>query len=223
MKVYRELSFSGERDVLEKFFSDVYDVFPEHWIKPNNKEMLKEYILADYIGESVPHAEVSIYYGKYVKNDKQINVGNIVPLEKSQLTVDEYNNILSLFYKEVIVPYCTQNRDLKVIGPTSDKFEPLNCITETALGKLTRFCIEANKSTGSAHPHDEERWFDFVCQTVDDGKVFPYDILYNFLMDKDYWRKNNCIEWSEDKAYELANEYSNYVKLLKYYKERRYY
>lgn len=45
------------------------------------------------------------------------------------------------------------------------------------------------RTTGSSHPCDEERWFDFICQTVDDGRVFDYDTLSKFLQDEEYWGK----------------------------------
>lgn len=48
---------------------EIYNVFPADWIKPTGSWMLKDYIVADYIGKAVPHAEVSIYYGKETWRD----------------------------------------------------------------------------------------------------------------------------------------------------------
>ncbi len=220
MKIYKELKFIGNKNTLDNFTSKIYDYFPTWWVKSSNVKMLKEYILADYVGDKAPHAEVSIYFGEYVKNDYQITVGNIVPLEKSQLTVDEYNKILDLFYSDIILSYCSKNKDLKIEGPTSGKFEPRDYITDEALRKLTVFCAIANKSTGSAHPSDEEKWFDFVCQTVDDDRTFDYDVLYSFLVDEEYWENKGITAWSKDKADDLASEYESYVKLLRYYKQK---
>ena len=64
MHVYKELSFVGNKPELDKLSEEIYNVFPTDWIKPKSNQMLKDYILADYIGTKAPHAEVSIYYGK---------------------------------------------------------------------------------------------------------------------------------------------------------------
>ena len=101
MHVYKELSFVGNKPELDKLSEEIYNVFPTDWIKPKSNQMLKDYILADYIGTKAPHAEVSIYYGKDTWREGYIKVCNIVPLQKSQLTIDEYNQLLELFYNDI--------------------------------------------------------------------------------------------------------------------------
>lgn len=102
-------------------------------------------------------------------------------------------------------------------------------ISETVLEKLKRFCSVANKSTGSSHPCDQKRWFDFICQTVDDGKIFDYSTLASFLQDETHWGKKpddfigvmGSYAWEEEQAYELATEYENLCEVLRYYKKSR--
>ena len=141
-----------------------------------------------------------------------IKVANISPLEKDELTIDEYNKVFDLFYADIVLPYCKQHGNIIIEGPTSDQFDPLNHISEEALEKLGIFCNIANKSTGSLHHNDEERWFEFICQTVDDNKMFDYDTLFRFLMDEEYWKKKNKefvgsmgrFAWDEKNAEKLA-------------------
>ena len=227
MHVYKEIYFNGNKVALDRLFSKIYDVFPDKWVKPEGNTLLKNYILADYIGDLVPHAEVSIYYGADSWREGYVRVGNIVPLEKDQLSIDEYNKILDLFYEDRVKKYIEKNKDINVRGPTSDKFEPLEYISQEAMDKLSDFCDLANKATGSANPDDEKRWFDFICQTVDDKKVFDYDTLYRFLIDEEFWGTKDVLgpmghfAWSEEMAEELAMEYDNYVRILQYYNKRR--
>lgn len=230
MHVYKELSFDGNKFELNKLAKDIYNVFPENWIKPQgNQYMLKDYILADYVGKQAPHAEVSIYCGKDALDNGCIKVCNIVPLQKNQLTIDEYNKLLDLFYNDIAKVYGEKNKNIQVIGPSSDQFKPLDYISQESLKKLILFCSAANKSTGALHPCDEERWFDFICQTVDDRKTFSYDILVNFLQDEEYWKKKQDgvsekfenFAWNEENARKLASEYENYVRILQFYKEKR--
>lgn len=229
MHMYKELIFIGDKPELDNLAKNIYNVFPTNWIKPKSNQMLKNYILADYIGEEAPHAEVSIYYGKETWRDGYVKVTNIVPLQKNQLTIDEYNQVLDLFYNDIARVYGDTHGGIKVVGPSSDQFDPLDYISEDALKKLTLFCNLANKSTGASHPCDEERWFDFICQTVDDGKIFDYDTLFKFLQDEEYWGKKENgflgvighFAWSEEHAGDLALEYDNYVRILQYYKNTR--
>lgn len=229
MHVYKELSFAGDKHSLDTFCLQIYNFFPSVWTKPKSSRFQENYIAADYNGDLAPHAEVSIYYNSESWDGGLIKVGNIVPLDKDQLTIDEYNRILDLFYEDIVIPYNRKHPEIEVYGPTSDMFDPLNYITDSALKKLAQFCNGANKSTGSSHPCDEERWFEFICQTVDDNKVFDYDTLYKFLIDEDYWGRKNPdylgvkgqYAWSEEKAYELASEYEKSVRLLEFYKKTR--
>lgn len=162
-------------------------------------------------------------------NNEYVKVCNIVPLQKNQLTIEEYNQLLDLFYNDIAKVYGQTHDDIKVVGPSTGCFNPLDYISESALNKLTLFCNTANKSTGSSHPCDEERWFDFICQTVDDGRVFDYDTLSKFLQDEEYWGKKEKgflgvigqFAWSDENAQELASEYDNYVRILQYYKKTR--
>ena len=49
MHVYKELSFVGNKPVLDSLSKNIYTVFPTNWIKPKRNQMLKDYILADYV------------------------------------------------------------------------------------------------------------------------------------------------------------------------------
>lgn len=229
MLVYKELSFVGDKKALDILFSSIYKFYPQKWIKPKVSRMFERYIVAEYIGDEAPHAEVTIYYGEDTWRQGYVKVGNVVPIDKNQLTVEEYNAVLDLFYKDIVVPYSLVHEEINIVGPTSDQFKPLDYITPEALRKLELFCNGANKSTGSSHPCDEERWYDFICQTVDDNMIFDSDTLYKFLCDEDYWGKKEDdflgvmghFAWGEDMAAELASEYENYVAILQYYKQHR--
>lgn len=229
MHVFKELILIGHKPDLDTFKEKSPSFAQGDWEYTSNKRMLEDYIAFDYKGTEVDQAEVSFYYGPDTWREGQIEVGNIVPLQKDELCIDEYNAVLDLFYEDIIVPYLEKYPGLKIVGPTSEVFNPLNCITQTALDKLRKFCNLANKSTGSTHPNDEERWFDFICQTVDDEKIFDYDTLYRFLMDEEFWGKkgNDFIgvmghfAWDEKHASELALEYDNYVRILQFYKDKK--
>lgn len=229
MHVYKELSIIGEKEDFDEFKRVAPSLAQGDWRYSQNKYLTQYHIVFDYIGETVEKSEVSMFYGPNTWREHEIKIGNIVPLKKNQLTIDEYNAILDLFYHDIVLPYCKKHEKLKIVGPTSDIFDPLEHISKNALQKLELFCEGANKSTGSTHPSDEKRWFEFICQTVDDKRTFDYDTIFRFLMDEEYWGKREAglvgamghFAWDEEQACELATEYDNYVRILQFYLDRK--
>ena len=228
MKTYRELYFRGSREQLKKFIDEMKKCVAVNWRMEIQSERWKDYLFFDYMGENVEKARVSIFIGDGIEKG-ELSVGNIVPIEKSELSIDEYNAVLLQFYNDIIKPYKESGTDLDISEPSDDVFDPISIITKEALAKLKSFCNLANKSTGSSHPSDQERWFDFICQTVDDDKMFEYSTLADFLQDESYWGKKpedflgvmGNYAWDEEHANELASEYESACEILCYYKKMR--
>ncbi len=228
MKTYRELIFKGSSEQLIQFSKEIGKYVKGDWVLLPATGRFKDYLQFSYRGTFLENAIVSIYLGDKLQKG-EIMVGNIVPQKKNSLTVDEYNALLMQFYEDIIKPYKEKNIEIIIAPPTDDIFDPCTIISEEALRKLESFCANANKTTGSSHPMDRERWFDFICQTVDDDRVFEYTALANFLQDEEYWGAKpegfmgamDDYAWSEDKSYELAGEYSSAVEVLQYYKQTR--
>ena len=226
MKTYRELYFRGTVEQLKNFAKEIDNYVTGDWSKVKESQHWKDYLLFDYTGDKVNKARVSIYLADNILKGKII-VGNIVPLEKDKLNIDEYNDILVKFYNDVIKPYKNCGTELDISELSDDVFNPCSVISKEALKKLEIFCRAANKTTGSSHPCDRERWFDFICQTVDDGKMFDSSILANFLKDENYWGEKpdgfigamGNYAWDEEQAYELAKEYEILCEILQYYKK----
>ena len=188
MKIYRELYFRGDSVQLENFTNEIKKYTTAEWEYGREDKYTSAWIYFDYLGSKVDNARVCISTGKYILQG-ELKVTNIVPLEKDQLSIEEYNAVLQKFYGDIIVPYSSSNHGISIMEPSTDEFDPRSIITNLALAKLEAFCNGANKSTGSSHPCDQERWFDFICQTVDDGMMFDYSTLADFLQDESYWGK----------------------------------
>ena len=227
MHIYKELSFVGDKPAFDAFKENAPSFVRGDW-KYSQSDREKDYIVFNYLGNKVDQAKVSIFCGQNARRQGYLKVGNIVPLRKNQLSIEEYNAVLDLFYEEIIVPNKSQLNGIEIVGPESDVFDPLKYISKEALRKLECFCNGANRTTGSAHPSDEARWFDFICQTVDDNQTFDFDTICYFLMDEDYWNKKKSnfagvmgrYAWDEEQAVKLATQYDNYVRILKYYKNK---
>ncbi len=230
MKIFRELYFSGTSSDLNKFANEISNYVTGDWrfVTKETSGEYKSHLFFDYIGRKVENARVSIYLGDRI-NSGEINVGNIIPLNKNQLSIEEYNEVLMLFYNEVVIPFKNNNDYLNISQPTDDKFDPLTIMSETSLKKLKSFCGGANKSTGSSHPCDKERWLSFILQTVEEDRVIDSDTLFRFLKDEEFWgtKPDDFIgvmgdyAWDEESAYELSMEYETISEAMKYYKENR--
>lgn len=228
MKTYCELYIKAPSERLKQFINEIQDYATGDWCAKIKNDYTMQWIEFDYSGNRADPAAVFINTGKYLSTG-QLRVNNIVPLEKNQLSIDEYNFILRLFNNDVIEPYKKNHSDINISQPTSDIFDPKTVISELALDKLRSFCYLANKSTGSSHPDDQERWFDFICQTVDDDRIFDAETLAKFLQDELYWGKKKDdfhgaigdFAWDEEHAWQLASEYESACELLKYYKRKR--
>ena len=228
MKTYRELYFRGTQKQLSEFVEHFREYAGGNWKAEKLTDRWKDYLFIDYLGKAVDKARVSIFTGDRIETG-ELKVGNIVPLEKNQLSVEEYNAVLMQFYYDVILPFKESGTELIILQPSDDIFDPTSVISPTALKKLELFCSSANKSTGSSHPFDQERWFDFICQTVDDGLMFDYSTLGGFLQDKAYWGEKSDdfigvlgdYAWDEEHAFELASEYESACEILCYYKKLR--
>ena len=160
MKTYCELYFSGTSDNLRAFVKELKAYINGDWRQVEQSERWEDYLFIDYIGTDVDKARVSIYLGNDLAKG-QIKVGNIVPLEKNSLSIDEYNSVLKKFNRDIIEPYKRHNHIINISELTNDEFDPLTVISKVALQKLRAFCVAANKSTGSSHPCDQERWYEF--------------------------------------------------------------
>lgn len=228
MKTFCELYFRASPERLEQFIDEIQDFATGDWSVKIVDKPTMHWIEFNYSGNCVDQAAVFISIGDCVF-EGQLQVNNIVPLKKSKLSIDEYNNVLRLFYNEIIRPYKEHHFDIDISQLTDDIFDPRTVISEEALKKLKVFCAAANKSTGSSHPCDQERWFDFICQTVDDDRIFDSDTLARFLQDKSYWGKREegfhgamgAFAWDEEHAWQLASEYESACELLQYYKRTR--
>jgi hypothetical protein len=137
--------------------------------------------------------------------DSMVYVSNIVPTEKSELSRNEYNAALSEFYEEYALPAAgALGGEARLGGDVIDLQADLG---ETAFGALVAFSRSANRSTGSSHPMDRERWFAFLVAVHRSDAYLSVDVLAKWLV---------LDGWSESVASDLAIEFETGRDLLAY-------
>ena len=87
-------------------------------------------------------------------------VSNIVPSEKNELSFDQYNQALENFYRNILMP-AIEGTEINA-NLTSNEISVGSVAGAEIEKALTSFSNLANKSTGSSHPRDKDRWFKFL-------------------------------------------------------------
>ncbi len=210
---FRELVVVGCASKMEEFGTALEQRLPEGWTRDIMREENARQMGTDFdwlVFNRASTTELPSASLFFSTSEADLKVTNIVPQTVSELSKQEYNEILREFYISAVMPVCEEWGLHHELTPD---FRPLTFwLTETAADKLLRFSTLANKSTGSAHPLDRNRWFDFVYQVVTDQSNLDADTLLRWLV--------NIQHWSLDSARDLILEYEFGRDLLIYAREK---
>jgi hypothetical protein len=138
-------------------------------------------------------------------------VTNIVPRFVSELDHERYNAVLSDFVRLIAEP-ATKSTGYRI--ERSAEAESLSdWLSGDAALALQQFSTAANKSTGSSHPYDRDRWFAFLFKVREQEPLLSTDLLLRWLIEVE--------SWPEDVAHKLAVEYETGLALLEKYDQYR--
>jgi hypothetical protein len=137
-------------------------------------------------------------------------VTNIVPLELGRLGYTRYNAILQDFEQQLAGPAAQQVGFRVKMTAARESIE--DWLSPKAAQALWRFSRAANKSTGSSHPLDRERWFLFLIEAHAANGPLDTDTLARWLVEVE--------GWDDESANELAIEYEFGLDLLSKYDRR---
>jgi hypothetical protein len=194
---------------LDQFVTNLEAVLPTYWCREKSKESglqnfsdKKMFCFQRTKGDGI---DSSLWIAE--KSHDTLYVSNIVPTQKNQLSIKEYNSILNDFKSAGIEKLADQSKFR--IEQTSAVYSIDDLVSKNAAKALSEFSTGANKSTGSAHPSDRNRWIKFLSLVSDDGSELSAEDLMKYFVEEG---------WSEDFASELAIEYELANDLLTYYK-----
>lgn len=138
-------------------------------------------------------------------------VANIVPRKVGELGITKYNAILQDFVSKVAEPAAKQ--DGFKVDLTSSRQTLEDWLEPAPAASLRRFSNLANKSTGAAHPKDEERWYEFLIEAHRASASLDPERLARWLSEVE--------GWSSEIASELAIDYEFARGLLQKYDHHR--
>ncbi|MGE6322728.1 hypothetical protein ACQKEF_21065 [Pseudomonas oryzihabitans] len=135
-----------------------------------------------------------------------LKLTNILPRKIPELGPARYNALIKDFLLKVVQP-ARELVDIKVgIG---DEFLSLQTLLGPgAASALVAFSNGANKATGSSHPLDRKRWFDFILAVDRSPRRPDLEQVLRWLVEAE--------GWSEETALELIRECQFGLELLQH-------
>jgi hypothetical protein len=202
LEIYADLKITGEED-LESFLESLGEKLPEGWSRNRKAET----------GLSVPSNWRQYCFHCDSRNGRIAGdvwvscspqegayVSNVLPGVEtgvSSLTPAQYHEILESFRDEVLLPV-TRGKHVQVyLGDYTVDIE--HWLSENTAKLLRGFSRLANRSSGSSHPHDRRRWFDFIIAAHAEHAKLHADELSKWLVESE--------GWTDDVAQDLALEY----------------
>ena len=138
----------------------------------------------------------------------RLYVPRITPANGS-LSRNAYNQILDKFVEEVRKFMPNSQNDL-ILTLTNDNANITEHISPEAAHLLDNFSSCANRSNGSQHAYDFERWAKFLIKVHRERNAsLDVDFLLNWLVEE--------LGWSDEQAHELISQYEFARDLLKMY------
>lgn len=207
MKTFRDVTIRLDAEQKGLFVEEIKGILNDGWIHDAEEEArLNKFGFGEYVcfacmaKEGRNAALLAFIY----RDDSTLYLTNIVPREKTELSYDEYNLIAEEFYNRFVIPVTEKIRIKAEL--TSDDVNMEDWISKSSMGKLKFFSDVANKSTGSMHPLDQERWFDFLITVHQEHKNLQGAQLKRWLLEVEHW--------PEDMAHELTVQYEFAMDLL---------
>lgn len=131
-------------------------------------------------------------------------VSNIVAVTNGQLTHSEYNALVDDFVNAVAEPAMAELGGSLEVSSGRESLD--TWMTPEVAKLLVRFSRIANKSTGSSHPSDADRWRAFLIAAHRSRSTLDASRLVRWLIEDE--------GWPGDQAHGLAVEYEDGRNLL---------
>lgn len=212
MERFKDLEITGPENVLLAAVQRLSENLPAGWHRDTEAEARLEEI--DPRGSDAGFSFARDAAGGIVaagvflaRDGMRLHVPNIVPRKSGQLTMSEYNRILDEF--AALLRSHLPDDGTVTFAVSGDQASVTDWVSQDTADALRRFSTLANKSTGSSHPNDFERWAVFLIRAHREGADLHSDDLARWMV-KEHG-------WSSDRADKLAIEYEFARGLLKIY------
>lgn len=214
LKDYKELTAHGAPDALRQFVAALEAAPARGWRRDRGAETQLTRSAPDgewvcFACDEAPGRHAALLW-LVPRSAEEWYVSNIVPVSVPRFGYDAYNTVLSDFVD--FASGAAQTAGVR-LGESGGSLDLGELLTSNTIEALRRFSRLANRSTGSAHPSDQDRWFAFVTAAHKDGARLGSNDLLRWLVESE--------GWESDQAHELVIEYEQQRALLRYYDRDR--
>jgi hypothetical protein len=215
MKTFKDLKIqSKDIQTLKDILNSVINGLPSNWkFRPD--------LINDYVKNvSKSKDEVGCFQSPLIDQqqgcvwfviwEEQLSIDNIIPTLSDNLTFDEYNKILDIFYKDCVINSLSgKSIEVKISNGIYDIESLTGENTFKALDNWEKLC---RLSTGNSHPNDYERWIYFVLMAFKEKSDLTPDLLARWLVEERNWKDDDLVS-------KLMLDYEYGLSLLKRYAE----
>jgi hypothetical protein len=213
LEVFQDFEVRGARPKLTTFLSHLFRALPDGWSRDIGQEKrlkpqfqnARQFVIQIAFKNERPAANLFL-----IVQESTLKVTNVVPREPGKLTRAQYNSLVEEFAQSARP---IANRLGLHTHITSNQTDIRVLLTPETFSALRAFSAMANKSTGSSHPMDRERWLRFLVLEHSGGARLDGEILRRWLIEEE--------RWPENEAYDLESEFAFARDLLRAYDAER--
>lgn len=191
MQVFQDLYLNCSADQMARFVVEAERAMPTGWRRDAAEEARvrsrslrrDDPVYCFSCAEATGRPAASVFLAE--REPGLFYASNVVPEKLHQLEHEQYNAVLRDFYERVARPAaerCGVRAEL-----TDSEVGLEHWMSRDAAEKLRMFSACANKSSGSAHPADEQRWMDFIVAAQRDGSRLDATTLRRWLIEVEGW------------------------------------
>jgi hypothetical protein len=200
--VYRELTVEGSEVTLEDFEKRLESNLGEGWSRDRDNEARLHDEQACFEHVDSEHKVWDLWLAR---SAGKLWCSNIIRADGSRVSVEEYNVLLTDFYKR-FVRFAAQHSGAAAEMTTAQV--ELEDLMSARTAKLLRgFSAAANRS--SLHPLDERRLEEFLVAAHDEELKFDVTMFKRWLVEEE--------KWPEEAVSTLGMRYEDGRSLLKTY------
>lgn len=191
MEVFKELVLRGTRQELAEFISCVEQSLKDGWKRNYEPEKraaagggTPQYCFQCPATERWPESWLFIMFKA---NSNCAYVSNVVPSAIGKIALSQYNMIVTEFFTRFVEPSLATFRGRIECTISTGREDLRDWMSANAATLLQEFSSTANRSTGSSHPLDRQRWLAFLVTIHQEGSKLTGSQLKRWLAEEAHW------------------------------------
>lgn len=206
MTTFMDLYITGKdlKKMVEKIENYVKNEFEEKWTISTGEDVF-------FITSTYKQVKVCLVFQNYELKNK-IEVTNVVPVNRHALSVEEYNETITYFTNEILIPFIQKYNLAVEINKTSGEMT-LSDIFGSKAEQLLREYISRIQGLSIIEVQQDlyrcKEWYDFILTSFSIGKMcYNFEELTSYL--KELISNFEIAEF-------LATDYVRTISFLSYY------